>query len=150
MVAGADILCRRLGTVAVRLEPLVEAADDIVIELVPGCHGLRLRLRQFHQLGIDAYRGEPVVRAVTGNHGGGSRGVELRAFLRHVAIKAGLPDRGVTVAGAGAEERKRREGDETHARAREWAASRHFADVSTSPIPTRPAWPNVGHAIASS
>ena len=70
MVASADILGGSTGVVAAALEPVMEAARDIMAELVVARHRLRLRLGKLHQFGVDADRHQPVIRAIPGNHGG--------------------------------------------------------------------------------
>ena len=90
VIAGADILGRRLGVVARRLQPRHERLAGVVVELVALGHDRGLRLGQPRQLGIERHRRQPVIGAVAGDHRGGGGGVELRARLRQIAIEARL------------------------------------------------------------
>src|SRR5262249_3202273 len=115
---------RGAGAIAPALEPVVEAARDVVAEGVAARHGLGLRLGKFHELGIEGDRREPVVGAVAGDHGGGHRRVDLRVLGREALIEAWVR-RQIALAGAGAQERRYRNRGEARAKAHPWAVKSH-------------------------
>ena len=138
VIAGADVLRRGPGPVAL-LEPLVEGAQHVVVELVAAGHGLGLGLGHLHQCGIDGDRRKPVIGPVAGDHRSRGRGVDLRVRRRHAAIEARLAGRQFALARAGAQQRQCRSCDET---ARRCARAAHGKSCC-SPLPLhRPACGN--------
>src|SRR5262245_1313892 len=117
MVAGAHVLRRGMGAVAAAFEAIMEAARDIMTECVVARHRLRLRLGKLHQFGIDADRCESVILAIPGNHRGRYSRIDLRVLGRKAAIEARLACRQITLARAGAKERRRRDRADARAKA---------------------------------
>ena len=111
VVAGADVLRRRLGPVALCLEAGVEGAGDVVIELVAARHGLCLRLRELHQFRVDGHGRQAIVGPIAGNHRSSRRRIDLGVGGGKAAIEGRLA-RQFALAGAGAEACQRRHGEQ--------------------------------------